>query len=496
MTTTAPALHDALAARRGAFLGNRIGGEWKPAAAGATFERRNPADERELVGSFPLSGADDVAAAVAAAKQAFPAWRQLGSVARGKILLQASLVLTRRTEELAQAMSWEEGKALGEARQEVQRAIGYLEFLAGEGRRYAGEMLPSESGGLNYTRRRPLGVVGLITPWNFPVNIPVIKAGPALLTGNAVVLKPSELSPLCAAILAEVFEEAGCPPGVFNVVFGAEAAGEALVAHPDVRAISFTGSTAVGRLINQRASARFARVQLEMGGKNPAIVLADADLDKAAADIAVGGWSVTGQRCNANSLVFVAREVHEALAQRLQAKAAAIAVGPGLDPANAMGPLVERSARERVMGYVERAKADGAQVLAGGETPAEGDLAHGYYMRPTLLAGLPADHAVNCEELFGPVVTLVPIADLAEGVALANRLPYGLASSVYTRDVAAALSYAETMDAGILHVNCPTTLSELQMPYGGVKDSGHGGREMGRYVLDFYTELQAVYLRP
>lgn len=496
MPTSTPALHEALAARRGTFLGNRVGGEWKPAAAGGTFERRNPADERELVGTFPLSEAADVAAAVAAAKAAFPAWNKLGSVARGKILAKAAEIMIRRTEELAQAMTWEEGKALAEARQEVQRAIGYLEFLAGEGRRYAGEMLPSEGGGLNYTRRRPLGVVGLITPWNFPVNIPTIKAGPALLTGNTVVLKPSELSPLCAAILAEILEEAGCPPGVFNVVFGAEAAGEALVAHPDVRAISFTGSTAVGKLINRKAAERFARVQLEMGGKNPAIVLADADLDKAAADVAVGGWSVTGQRCNANSVVFVAKEVLAPLAEKLRAKAAAIAVGPGLDPANAMGPLVERAARDRVLGYVDRAKADGAEVLAGGDAPADGDFAHGYYMRPTLLAGLAPDHEVNCEELFGPVITLVPVAGLEEGVALANRLPYGLASSVYTRDVAAALAYAETMDAGILHVNCPTTLSELQMPYGGVKDSGHGGREMGRYVLDFYTELQAVYLRP
>lgn len=496
MTTTTPPLHDALAARRGAFIGNRIGAEWRPAIDGATFERRNPADERELVGTFPLSQAADVAAAVAAAQAAFPAWKALGSVARGKVLLQASLIMTRRLEELAQAMAWEEGKALGEARQEVQRAIGYLEFLAGEGRRYAGEMLPSESGGLNFTRRRPLGVVGLITPWNFPVNIPTIKAGPALLTGNCVVLKPSELSPLCAVILAEIFEEAGCPPGVFNVVQGAEAAGEALVAHPAVRAISFTGSTAVGRLINQRAAARFARVQLEMGGKNPAIVLADADLDRAATDVALGGWSVTGQRCNANSLVFVAREVHDALAEKLVAKAKAIAVGPGLDPAHAMGPLVERSARERVMGYVARARADGGQVLVGGDAPADGELAHGYYMRPTLIAGLDAAHAANCEEIFGPVITLVAVSGLEEGLALANRLPYGLASSVYTRDVAAALAYVETTDAGIIHVNCPTTLSELQMPYGGVKDSGHGGREMGRYVLEFYTELQAVYLRP
>ena len=496
MTTTAYPLHDALLARRGAFIGNRIGAAWHEALSGATFERRNPADERELVGSFPLSGAEDVAVAVAAAKAAFPAWRQLGSVARGRVLLSASQVMARRAEELAQAMSWEEGKAIAEARQEVHRAIAYLEFLAGEGRRYAGEMLPSESGGLNFTRRRPLGVVGLITPWNFPVNIPTIKAGPALLAGNTVVLKPSELSPLCGVILAEVFEEAGCPPGVFNVVLGAEAAGEALVGHPEVRAISFTGSTAVGRLINQRAAARFARVQLEMGGKNPAIVLADADLEKAAADIAVGGWSVTGQRCNANSLVFVAREVHDGLAERLVAKAAAIAVGPGLDPANAMGPLVERAARDRVLGHVARARADGARVLAGGEAVSEGGLAHGHYMRPTLLTGLAPDHAVNCEEIFGPVITLVPVAGLDEGVTLANRLPYGLASSVYTRDVAAALAYAETMDAGLLHVNCPTTLSELQMPYGGVKDSGHGGREMGRYSLDFYTELQAVYLRP
>jgi len=496
MTPTAPLLLDVLAARRGAELGNFIGGEWRKGATNDRFERRNPADSRELIASYPYAGAADVEAAVAAAQAAFPAWSQRGWLVRAAVLKAAAHAMERRAEELAQAMTWEEGKALPEARQEVGRAVGYLEFLAGEGRRYAGELLPAEGGGLNYTRRRPLGVVGLITPWNFPVNIPVIKAGPALLAGNTVVLKPSELSPLCGAILAEIFADAGCPAGVFNVVFGAEAAGEALVGHPLVRAISFTGSTAVGRLINQRAAARFARVQLEMGGKNPAIVLADADLDRAAADIALGGWSVTGQRCNANSLVLVERSVHDALAERLVAKAAGHTLGPGLAPGTTMGPMVEAAARDRVAAFLAKVKGEGAQILTGGEVPTGEAFAHGWFITPTLLAGLPAGHAANCEELFGPVISLVAVDGLDEGLAIANALPYGLASSVYTRDLAAALSYAERTDAGIIHVNAPTTLSELQMPYGGVKDSGHGGREMGTYSLEFYTELQAVYLRP
>ncbi|MDB5099759.1 MAG: aldHT 1 [Cyanobacteria bacterium RYN_339] len=462
-----------------------------PSKDGRRFDRHNPADPQELVARFALGGAADVAAAVAAAKQAFPAWRDLPMPARGVIIAAAGRIMARRAEELAQALTWEEGKALAESRQEVGRAIGYLEFIAGEGRRLNSDVMPADAPGLNYTRRKPLGVVGLITPWNFPVNIPTLKSAPALLAGNTVVLKPSELSPLTAAILAEIYTEAGVPAGVFNLVQGAEEAGKALVAHPDVKAITFTGSTEVGRHINQQAAARFAKCQLEMGGKNPSIILEDADLDRAAADVALGGFSVSGQRCNANSLVFVARSVFDAFAAKLIDKAKAIKVGHGLDETVHMGPLVEPSARERVQGYLDRARADGAQVLFSAEVPA----GEGYFLGPTVVTGLPASHAICCEELFGPVIALVPVDGMEEAIGHANQLPYGLASSVYTRDVAKAMRYSETMESGLLHINCPTTVSELQMPYGGLKESGHGGREMGRYGLEFFTELQAVYLR-
>jgi aldehyde dehydrogenase (NAD+) len=493
MTTLAfhPVLLPELRARRGSDHDHLIGGAWVPAKDGRRFDRHNPADPQELVARFALGGADDVAAAVAAAKAAFPAWRDTPIPVRGQVIMAACRIMQRRAEELAQALTWEEGKTLAESRQEVGRAIGYLEFIAGEGRRLGSDVLPADAPGLNYTRRKPLGVVGLITPWNFPINIPTLKSAPALLAGNTVVLKPSELSPLTAHILAEIYLEAGVPAGVFNLVQGAEEAGKALVAHQDVRAITFTGSTEVGRHINQQAAARFAKCQLEMGGKNPSIILEDADLDRAAADVALGGFSVTGQRCNANSLVFVARPVFDAFASKLTEKAKAIKLGAGLDETVHMGPLVEPSAVERVRAYLDRAKADGAQILFSAEAPTGG----GYFLGPTIVTGLPADHDVCRHELFGPVIALVPVDGMEEAVALANELPYGLASSVYTRDVAKAMRYSETMESGLLHINCPTTVSELQMPYGGLKESGHGGREMGRYGLEFFTELQAVYLR-
>jgi aldehyde dehydrogenase (NAD+) len=498
MSTTAPhpVLLSVLADRRGQTFANFIGGRWIAPRAGAHFDRHNPADARELVGRFPLSDAADVADAVAAAAAAFPAWRDTPQARRGEVLATAAAVMVRRAEELAQALSWEEGKTLAESRQEVGRAIAYLQFMAGEGRRLGAETLPSEGGGLNYTVRRPLGVVAAITPWNFPVNIPTLKSAPALLAGNTVVLKPSELAPLSAMLLAEIYAEAGVPAGVFNVVFGDEAAGKALVDHPTVRAITFTGSTPVGRDINRRAAGRFARTQLEMGGKNASIILADADLDRAVADVAVGAFSVTGQRCNANSLVLVQGSIFEAFAAALVAKAEALVIGPGLSDTSTMGPLVEAAALARLSGYLEAARADGATVLTGGHALTDGALGAGHFMAPTVIAGLAPEHAMCCEELFGPVVALVPIDSLDEGLAIANRLPYGLASSVYTRDLAAAMRYAERVETGLVHVNCPTTLSELQMPYGGMKDSGHGGREMGTYSLDFYTELQAVYVRP
>jgi aldehyde dehydrogenase (NAD+) len=490
-----PTLLQTLASRAGANFANFVAGAWTLATDGQTFERRNPADQRELVGRFPRSGEADVARAVSAAAEAFPAWRDTSLPKRGAILAAAARVMTQRAEELAQALTWEEGKTLAESRQEVGRAIAYLEFMAGEGRRLGAETLPSETGGVNYVTRKPLGVVALITPWNFPVNIPATKAAPAMLAGNTVVLKPSELSPLTAVLLAEIFAEAGVPAGVFNVVHGDEVAGKALVSHPQVKAISFTGSTAVGRDINRRAAERFVKTQLEMGGKNASIILGDADLDRAVADVALGGFSVTGQRCNANSLVLVERGVYAAFVAKLQEKAEALKVGPGLEDGVTMGPLVEQAAQERLLGFLETAREDGAMILSGGEALKEGAHAHGFYFAPTIVAGVPPEHAVCCEELFGPVIAVVPVESVEEAIAISNRLPYGLASSIYTQNLGAAMRYVEQVETGLVHVNCPTTLSELQMPYGGSKESGHGGREMGTYVLDFYTELQAVYLR-
>lgn len=487
-----PSLLPPLVARRGEAFGNFIAGAWLPADRGELFDRHNPADPHELVGRFPRSGPEAVAMAAEAAHKAFPAWRDTPAPDRGLVIARAQAVLARRAEELAQALTWEVGKPLAESRQEVGRALAYLAYVAGMGRRLGGQTLPSDSGGLNYVVRRPLGVVGLVTPWNFPVNIPLIKSAPALVAGNTVVLKPSEHAPLTAALIAEVYAEAGVPEGAFNVVFGEGAAGAALVAHPLVRAISFTGSTATGRAINMRAAERFCRVQLEMGGKNASIILEDADLERAARDVATGAFSVTGQRCNANSLVLVAEGVFDRFAAALVEQARQIRVGPGLDAGTGMGPLVTAGALAKVQGYVEAARADGATILTGGEAIA----GEGHFFPPTVITGVAPTHAVACEEIFGPVAALVPVRDLEAALAMANALPYGLASSVYTRDLASAMAYAGRVETGVVHVNCPTTLSEPQMPYGGMKESGFGYREMGDYVLDFCTDWQAVYLRP
>ncbi|HEY9855673.1 MAG TPA: aldehyde dehydrogenase family protein [Stenomitos sp.] len=474
---------------------NYVAGRWEEASSGATFAVRNPAMPSEVLGRFPESAPADVARAITAAQDAFHTWSRLPAPQRGQVIARAIALLKERAEELAHALSWESGKVLAEARVEVTRGLNAMEYLVAEARRQAGQTIPSElPGTVTYTVRRPLGVVGLITPWNFPFAIPAWKVVPALVTGNTVVMKPAEQTPVCTALIVQAFDEAGLPSGVLNLVNGGPAVGEAIVADPAIKAISFTGSTAVGKLINQRASARLAKVQLELGGKNAAIVLDDADLDLAAREIAMGAWGTTGQRCTATSRVIVMKGVASALLDRLKTHAAALKVGHGLEDGRTMGPLINQEALDKVERYVAIARQEGATVLCGGERLG-GELSEGYFYAPTLLTGVKPHHTVANEEIFGPVLSVIEVGSCEEALQVANSVPYGLSSAVFTRDVGRVFGYAEALETGLLHVNCATVLSEVHLPFGGMKDSGFGGREMGPTVIDFFTEWQTMYLR-
>jgi aldehyde dehydrogenase (NAD+) len=469
---------------------NLIDGAWTPAASGETFPLLNPADPDERLARFPASGPADVQAAVEAARKAQPAWAGMPAPERARILDRALALLEERAEEMAYALTWEEGKALADSRVEVRRGLDVLRYVAGEGRRLGGQTLPSAMPNmLAFTQRRPLGVVGLITPWNFPFAIPLWKLAPALITGNAVVLKPAEQAPFCTVLIAAAFQEAGLPRGVLNVVHGDGAVGRELVSHASVRGISFTGSTAVGKEINAAAASRLAKVQLELGGKNAAIVLADADLDLAAREIAAAAWGSSGQRCTATSRLIVVRSVAAELVGKLQALAAAYRVGSGFDPEVKVGPVIEPAALERIARYLDQARAEGAHVALGGQK-LDGE---GYFYAPTLLTGVSPRMAVAQEEIFGPVLAVIEVEDLEEALTVANSVSYGLSSALYTRDLASALGYAQRSEAGLLHVNCSSIYSEIQLPFGGLKDSGFGGREMGPTAIDFYTEWQTVY---
>lgn len=474
---------------------NYVAGRWEEASSGATFAVTNPADAREVLGRFPESGPAEVARAVAAAQDAFQAWSRTPAPQRGQVIARAIAILKERAEELAHALTWEAGKVLAESRVEVTRGLTAMEYMVAEARRQAGQTIPSEQPGFfTYTVRRPLGVVGLITPWNFPFAIPAWKVVPALVAGNTVVMKPAEQTPVCTALIVQAFHEAGLPPGVLNLVNGGPVAGQAIVEHPGVKAISFTGSTAVGKLINQAASSRLAKVQLELGGKNAALVLEDADLDLAAKEIAVGAWGTTGQRCTATSRVIVLKGVAAPLIERLKAHAAAIRVGSGLEEGRTMGPLINQEGLDKVEHYVAIARREGATVACGGER-LTGELEPGFFYAPTLLTGVRPDHTVATEEIFGPVLSVIEVGSFEEALQVANAVDYGLSSAVFTRDIGRVFGYAERMETGLLHVNCATVLSEVHLPFGGMKDSGFGGREMGPTVMDFFTEWQSMYLR-
>ena len=475
---------------------NFIGGRWVPAASGKTFENRNPADKDEVVGVFAESGPRDVDAAVAAAKKAFPAWRDTPAPRRAEILYAAGEILTRDKESLARLMTREMGKVLAETRGDVQEAIDMAYLAAGEGRRLFGFTTPSElPNKFAMCVRQPVGVCAFVTPWNFPMAIPAWKSMAALIAGNTIVIKPATDTPASVVALARVFEEAKLPAGVFNVVMGSGGAvGDPLVSHPDVKVVSFTGSTEVGRRISVACAPTFKRVHLEMGGKNAILVMDDADLDLAVDGSIWGAFGTTGQRCTASSRLLVHRKVYDSFLEKLVARARALKIGNGLEPGAEMGPCVSEKQRESVARYVEIGKQEGAKLASGGEKLTEGELGKGWFFAPTVFADANATMRVACEEIFGPVTTVVPIASLEEGIRIANSVPYGLSGSIYTRDVNRAFVAMREFETGIFYVNSSTIGAEVHLPFGGMKDTGNGHREAGIAGLDVFTEWKSIYV--
>jgi len=476
---------------------NYIGGQWVGAQSGKTFTNVNPADTREQVANYALGAAADFSAATSAAQQAFAKWAATTPVARGRYLSKAGQILEGRKAELAELLVREEGKTLVEATGEVQRAADIFRFHGGLSYTLGGQSIPHElPGNLMFTRREPLGVVGLITPWNFPIAIPAWKLVPALLCGNTVVLKPSSQAPAMALELARALHEAGLPPGVLNVVAGeGRAFGHELATNPVIQALSFTGSRAVGAGLYQALAPRQLRTQLEMGSKNPTLVLADADLDLAAKLVAIAGFGLTGQACTATSRVIVERAVLEAFTEKLVSLAKTWKVGPGLSPGIQMGPAVNREELQGNLDAIDRAQKDGAKLIWGGARLTDGDLAHGHFMQPAVLTDVRSDMPIAQEEVFGPVVAVLAVDSFDEAITVANGTHYGLSASLVTRDFKKAMLYAERIESGVVKVNQISTGLQLQAPFGGVKQSSTDSfREQGAGAVDFYSRVKTIYL--
>jgi aldehyde dehydrogenase (NAD+) len=474
---------------------NYIAGEWVPAAEGRTSENHDPATG-ELLGTFPRSSQADVDRAVAAAKAAFREWRALPPPKRGEILYRVGQLLTERKEEMARDLTREMGKVLVEARGDVQEGIDMAYYMAGEGRRLFGAVVPSElPNKAALGMRDPLGVVACITPWNFPVAIPSWKMMAALIAGNTIVFKPATDTPLSARNLVRAFEEAGLPPGVLNLVNGTGTeVGMPLVRHPDVAAISFTGSNEVGREVNVEAARGLKRVTLELGGKNAIIVLDDADLDLALDGILWSAFGTTGQRCTACSRLIVQRGIRPELERRLLEHVTRLRLGRGLEDSTDVGPLINAAQAERVHSYMAVARDEGAQILCGGQPAHDGALAQGSFYTPTLLGGVKPGMRVEQEEIFGPVLSIVEVASLEEAIAVNNDTRYGLSSAIFTRDINAAQVAMRDLTTGIVYVNAGTIGAEIQLPFGGTRGTGNGHREAGLGALEFFTEWKAIYI--
>jgi aldehyde dehydrogenase (NAD+) len=472
-------------------LANFVGGEWRPSVSGRAYEKRSPWRPSEIVGEFPASGEEDVNAAVEAAFAAYPEWAGTPAAKRGAILNKAADIIERRAEQIAQDMTLEMGKPIRESRMEAVRAAQVFRFYAGEGWRRTGERFEQMlTGSVAYTVQRPLGVVGLITPWNFPAAIPAWKSAPALVYGNTVVMKLAQDAPLTGLHLAACLEEAGIPAGVFNIVLGrGSEVGTPLVSHPDVKAISFTGSVPVGRGVRDEATRLGKRVQLELGGHNPVVVMADADLQRAVELVYAGAFWSAGQKCTATRRIYVQEPIYDEFRSRLLERMQNGVVGDPTDPATEVGPLVNERQFEEILAGIERGRAEGGTVAAGGERLDE----EAYLVAPTLFEGVGDAAFLSCEEVFGPVTSLYRFTELDDALRRANAVAFGLSAAIFTSSLAAARTFTERIEAGIIRINGQTAGVDVHVPFGGIKGSGFGPHEQGRAALEFYTETVTVY---
>ncbi len=474
---------------------NFIGGEWVEPRTGNYFENRNPAKFAEVIGEWPRSGAEDVKEAVRAARDGFERWRRTPAPERGDVLRRVGDLMSERKEEISRVATREMGKVLLETRGDVQEGIDTAYYAATEGRRLFGHTVPSElrnKWAMSY--RRPIGITGLITPFNFPMAIPTWKMFPALVCGNSVIFKPGEDVPHTASLLVEILEEAGVPAGVVNLVHGlGDEVGSAMVRHPEIPVISFTGSTETGREIGRICGEQHKRLSLEMGGKNAQIVMPDGDLDLALDGVLWGAFGTTGQRCTATSRLILHEDIHDDFVDRLVERAEKLVLGDGLIEETDVGPLINSAAAEKVDRYM-KVGSDEATLVTGGERPKGNGLAGGYFFQPTIFADVKPGSRLATEEIFGPVLSVIKVADFDEAIRVNNEVRYGLSSAVYTRDVQTSFRALQELDNGITYVNAPTIGAEAHLPFGGVKETGNGHREGGWEVYEFYSETKVCYL--
>jgi acyl-CoA reductase-like NAD-dependent aldehyde dehydrogenase len=480
----------------GQIYQNFIGGEWRNSHSGETFVSTNPAHLSEVIGRYQKSTAADIEDAVEAAVKAQPGWAATPAPERGEILLRTALLLEQQKEELATLMTREMGKILKETRGDVQTAIDLAKYIAGEGRRAEGETVPSAlPNKFCMTIRQPVGIVGIITPWNFPMAIPAWKTFPALLAGNAVILKPASDTPLLSLKLAELLHKAGLPAGVLNVVTGPGGSlGDALVSHKQVDMISLTGSTEVGRRVAEICGRDLRRCALELGGKNAVIVLEDADLDLAVESVTWGAFGTTGQRCTATSRVIVEKSVQRAFTDRLAAAAGKLRIGDGLNPQTDMGPLVNTGRVKAVQEYAEIGKQEGARLVLGGSPLTDGDYREGAFYKPTIFTDVDPSMRIATEEIFGPYVSIVPVATYEEAIKVANSTQYGLSTAIFTESTRLTFRAMRDIESGLVYFNAPTTGAEIHLPFGGMKASGNGHRELGSSAVEEFSETKTIFV--
>jgi alpha-ketoglutaric semialdehyde dehydrogenase len=473
-----------------------INGSWLDSKSGKTAPNINPANITETIGTIELASREEARGAVEAAYNAFRSWKATPPPARGRVVAKAARLMEERKVELAAAITREEGKTIAEALGETQRAINVVEFCAGESRRMNGETIPSElPANFAYTIKEPHGVVACITPWNFPIAIPAWKLAPALVAGNTVVFKPATLTPLTATLMTEIFIEAGIPTGVLNMVLGSGSeAGDEIVNHPAVRALSFTGSTETGLKLYADVAPRGVKVQAEMGGKNPVVVLEDCDMTLAVESTAQGAFGSTGQRCTATSRAVVIDKIADEFVEKIVARATSFKLGDGSNPANEIGPSVDEGQFNTVLKYIDIGREDGAELLCGGKKAEGVGLENGYFVEPTVFDRVTPDMRIAREEIFGPVLSVLRVKDFDEAMIVANDSEFGLSSSVFTNDANSMYRFIDEIESGMTHVNSPTTGGEAHIPFGGIKNTGLGAREQGSTSLDFYTELKVVYV--